>query len=403
VGGLPRTREALIISPVRRLILLLVIPAWALAGPGKGYEDDTHPRSPGTPLEVEFTPYYCPRCVEEERIPPPRGEKKIVMMRMPIEDLVAHLGIDKYTKWFVIETPHFKILSTIRKGKVKYKGSRYARADLERLKTIFPKLGFGRDSAILDAHERAHLYHVRVERLYSHFRALTNNRKPYLGMESPYELFLLDDISEYHTLADDFIGRGQKMAGIQHHMKEKPNFNCFLTSEQQVQKTKGRGDRLFSNWVMHNVAHNLVDGHLNYYRETWAWLEEGLAHYYERRENERFNTFCWTEGKPPRDFLKPDWKSTIYNLVRRGKDPPLSAWCEKLQPGELTGVENGMSWSIVKWLVETEPIRFTKMLVKLDDYENKPNSEQCIEHAFGVSPTVLHQRWREYVLENYNK
>ena len=89
--------------------------------------------------------------------------------------------------------------------------------------------------------------------------------------------------------------------------------------------------------------------------------------------------------------------------MRRGKDPPLSRWCEKLQPGELTGIENGTSWSIVKWLVETEPIRFTKMLVKLDDFENKPSAAECIEFAFNVTPSVLHQRWRDYVLENYGK
>ena len=381
---------------MRTLALLLLPLSAAVAGPE--WDDDRNPRT-GDPLEVVFKPWYCPRCVEEERLPP--QEKHLTMMRMDVRKLAEHLDLAK--KWIVIETPHYRILSTIEGSKVKFKHSPYARADLERLKEIFPKLAIGRDVAILDEHERAHLYHIRLERLYAHFAALTDNKVPMLGMEAPYEVYLLGDYAEYHKLADDFLGRGQKMPGIQHHSKEKPNFNCFLTSEQQVAQTKGKGDELFSNWTMHNVAHNLVDGHGNYYRETWGWLEEGLAHYYERRENERYNTFCWTEGKPPAEFLKPDWESTIYNMVRRGKDPPLSNWCEKLQPGELTGAENGVSWSIVKWLVETEPIRFTKMLQKLDDYENKPNSEACIQFAFGCSPTVLHQRWREYVLEKYKK
>ena len=87
--------------------------------------------------------------------------------------------------------------------------------------------------------------------------------------------------------------------------------------------------------------------------------------------------------------------------MRRGRDDPLSQWCEKLQPGQLSGTQNGMSWSIVKWMIETEPIRFTKMLDKLNDFEAKATCEQSIEHAFGVSTTVLHQRWREYVLKEY--
>ena len=108
-------------------------------------------------------------------------------------------------------------------------------------------------------------------------------------------------------------------------------------------------------------------------------------------------------GKAPQDLHKPDWEFTLYQLVRGAKDTPLNAWCEKLQPAELRSYETGMSWGIVKWLIETEPVRFTIMLDKLDDTKSKPNSAACIQHAFGVSPSVLHQRWREYVLEHYSK
>jgi hypothetical protein len=246
-----------------------------------------------------------------------------------------------------------------------------------------------------------HLYQIRVERLYAHFAALTDNKRPWLGMDAPYELYMFDDYAEHHALVDKFIGRANDKAGVQHHDREKPNFMVFSTSESQVARDKGKGEAIFSNHIFHNVAHNLADGFHNYYRETWGWLEEGIGHYYERRENERHNTFCWSEGRPPAEFLKPDWNSVIYGLVRRGRDDPLSQWCEKLQPGQLSGTQNGMSWSIVKWMIETEPIRFTKMLEKLNDHEAKPTCEQAIEYAFGVSTTVIHQRWRDYVLKEY--
>jgi len=384
---------------MRALATLLLLAAAAVAGGKDSFEDETHPRSPGTPLEVVFTPYYCPLCIDEERI---QGEKHSVqMMRMPVEDLAKELECGK--DWLVIETPHFKILSTLKGSKVKFKDCRFVRADLERLKTIFPKIVIGRDGSLLDAHERAHLYHIRVERIYSHFAALTDCKKPYLGMEGPYQLFLFDDYSQHHLLNDKFIGRANDKAGVQHHMKEKPNYMMFTTSEAQVSRDKGKGDTLFANHVIHNVAHNLVDGYGNYYRETWGWLEEGVGHYYERRENPKFNTFCWSEGRPPAAFIKEDWDSVIYGIVRRGRDDPLANWCEKLQPGQLTGEQNGMSWSIVKWLIETEPIRFTKLLDQQNDYEHKPDCATCIENTFGVSPTVLHNRWRDWVRESYAK
>jgi len=89
--------------------------------------------------------------------------------------------------------------------------------------------------------------------------------------------------------------------------------------------------------------------------------------------------------------------------VRRGKDTPLGQWCEKIKPGELTGVEQGLSWSIVKWMIETDPIRFTKLIEKSNDFKNKPTGAACIEFAFGVPPSTLHARWREHVLKEYRK
>jgi len=384
---------------MRIALAALFLVAVASAGPKGKVIDEVDPRSPDTPLKIVFRPYYCETCAAEGRIEP--QNQVISMMRMEVGRLAKVLDLDK--GWIVIQTPNFKILSTLARAKVKFKGTQFARADLKRLQEIFPKLRGGREGFTVNPHQRAHLYHIRAERVYSHFAALTDNKQKFLGMQGRYQLILLEEYTPYHTLTDQFIGRGQRMAGIQHHMKEPLNFNLFVTSEQQTAQTKGKGDRLFNNWVVHNVAHNLVDGHGNYYRETWAWLEEGIGHYYERRESTAHNTFCWSEGKPPSDFLKPDWESVIYGLVRRGRDTPLNQWCEKLQPGELSGTENGLSWSIVKWLIETDPIRFTKMLRKLDDYKTKPNAEQCIQYAFNCSPSVLHRRWREYVLANYNK
>ena len=84
-------------------------------------------------------------------------------------------------------------------------------------------------------------------------------------------------------------------------------------------------------------------------------------------------------------------------MLRREKDAPFTQWCEKLKPGELNGTEHGLSWGMVKWLIETEPLRFAKLLKYIDDQSN-PTCTDSIQGAFGVSPSVLYQRWREYAL-----
>jgi hypothetical protein len=387
---------------MRPLALLLLGVALVHAGPKKDvYVDEVHPRASETPLEITFAPWYCAACVAEGRIQ--AEPREIKMMRMPVGRLAKILELEP--GYFVIETPHFKILSELEGTRIRLHDSVFLRADLERLKTIFPKLVIKKPPHFikLTPHQRAHLYHIKVERIHSHFAALTDNREPHLGMHAPYELFLFDGYAPHHTLSDRYIGHANDQAGVQHHSREEPNFMAFTTCERQVAKDDKKADKAFSNHVIHNVAHNLVDGHGNYYRETWAWLEEGIAHYYERRDNPLQNTFCCTEGKAPKDFLKPDWEYTIYQIVRRGRDLPFSNWCEKLQPAELRGLEHGLCWSIVKWMIETEPLRFTEMLRKLDDTKERPNAAACIQHAFGVSPAVLHRRWREYVLANYRR
>lgn len=385
---------------MHRVFLLACLGSFVFAGPPKAQPDVQHPRSAGTPLTVVFTPFWCNQCTPETTgFEEPKGE--VTLLRAEPEKLAEQIGLD--AGWVLIQTKNFRILSTLRKAKVKKKDSRFARYDLVRLQTIFPKLKIGRDGATLNAHQRAHIYQIRVERIYTHYSALIDNKTPFLGMLARYELFLFDEYTEHHQIADQFIGRANDKAGVQDHRRDKPNFMIFTTAESLVSKNDGKGDRFFGNHVAHNVTHLLADGTHNYYRETWAWLEEGLAHYYERMENPKYNTFCWTEGKKPDDLLKSDWQAVIYNQVRRGKDTSLSEWCEKLQPGELTAVEQGISWSILTWLIETEPVRLAKLMTQTDDTKAKPTATESIQFAFGVSPSVLHARWREWVLAKGKK
>lgn len=376
-----------------RPLVPLFFTAAALAGPES--VEETDPRSPGKPLEIVFTPFVCTRCVAEERMAAPASP--IRMMRMPVEDLVKRVGYEG--KYVAIQGPHFKVLSTLDGDRVRPSDSAFYWGDMERLKSIFPKLSPSAQGTQLNAHERAHLYQIRMERLYAHFMALTGVTKPYLGMAAPYELYLWAEYADHHALVDAFVGKSNDKAGIQSHQRDTPNFMLFTQAESLVPG----GDRFLNNSVFHNVAHNLADGCNNYYRETWAWLEEGLAHYYQKREHPDPPTFCWTEGRKPALFQKPDWRSSILNLVRRGKDSPLGQWCEKLQPGELTAEEQGICWSLVEWMIATDPIRFAKIFDKVDDTNAKPTCAEAIEYAFGVAPNVLHARWQEYVKREYAK
>jgi hypothetical protein len=392
-GAMQRARLAAVLAA------LIPLAAAAPAAARDDLRDEVHPRSPGTPLEIPFRPYACAACVGEKRLPPESAPaEEITILRQPASLVAKSIGVEK--DWFVIQSPNFKIFSALEKAKVKLSDSRFIRFDLARLKEIFPTLAIEAQAVVLNPHQRAHLYHIRAERIYAHFAALTGNSKKHLGMGAPYELYLFEDYATHHRLVDRYMGKSTDKMGVTHHQRETPN---FLATSAYADITPA-GDWAFSNLVIHSIAHNLADGYNNYSKETWAWFEEGIAHYYERRETPEHNTFCWTEGRAPTMFEKPNWKSTVLSMVRREKDRNLSEWCEKSQPGEMTAEEQGLSWSLVSWLVETEPVRVARMLDKLEeDYTKSPSGTECIEHGFGVSPSVLHQRWREWVLSEYVK
>jgi hypothetical protein len=374
---------------------------------------DVNPRATTTPLDVKLQPYWCAICAKNGLI---QGDAPpIELMRKSLDTLIQQVDLKEPP--VVILSPHFKIVSTLRGVSVKMTDGVHTHADLEMLKKILPKVQIGREGAVLDAHERAHLYQVRCEREYAHFAALTGNTEPYLGMPLPYEIYLFSEYSQHHAFCDRYIGGRHDKKTVQWHMQKekglpfgaKPgdrevelqNFILMSVPESQISQDMGKGDGVLANNVFHNLAHLLVDGLDDYYRETPAWLEEGLGHYYERRENGRWNTFCWAEGKPPTEFMKPDWESTVFSIVRRDRDQPFASWCEKLQPGELTGVEHGLCWSLVRWLIETEPVRFAKLLGTIHDTKLNYSSAQEIDAGFGCSPSVLYQRWREYVVKAY--
>jgi hypothetical protein len=416
--------SARVVRAARVPAALLLFAALATAGRAqtreeKAVHEDMNPRAASTPLELSLKPYWCATCAKMGLI---TGDApSFELMRKPLSTLVQQVGLNDPHEDppIVILTPHFKILSTLHGATIKLSDSYFCHADLLKLKSILPKVQIDREGATLDAHERAHLYHVRVEREYAHFSALTANTKPFLGMPLPYEIYLFAEYAQHHAFVDRYIGGRNDKSAIEWHVRQEKgrpagaspadpevdlkNFILLSVAESNVQaREKGaKSDGALSNHVFHNVAHLLVDGLDDYLRETPAWIEEGLGHYYERRENERWNNFCWAEGKMPSDFQKPDWESTVFSIVRRDRDAPFASWCEKLQPGELTGPEHGLCWGVVKWMIETEPVRFAKMLHSMHDLSTNLTSAQEIDAGFACAPNVIYQRWREYVLKNW--
>jgi hypothetical protein len=373
------------------LLVLFALMGSAAGGP----RDETHPRAPDQPLPIEFTPWHCQHCIEQELLKAQPRDVLIMARRAPV--FAKRLKIRR--SWFVIESPNFKVFSTLAGARINHGDSRFAAADLVRLKTIFPDFNVGGQGSFVTPHQRAHLYQIRVERILSHLRALTGNKRRFLGMGDRFELFLFEKEKEFQAFVEKELAETYSVrTPVQRkHFIGGDNFYVVSTA---ASLHKG-GERELNNMVLHHMAHGIVNGHNDYVSKLWGWLDGGFAHYYERRESVKHNFFCREGQDPPKEFIRGNWLRKIRHIVYRKKDVSLGLWCDKVYAQQLSGVEHAMAWSIVEWLVRTDPVRLAKLMDIAALSKDRPSSSQAIEQVFGVGPYELHERWRAYVLKEY--
>ena len=336
---------------------------------------------------VTLSPWSCTQCDQQKKA-------KIEMLRHPCDDLAR---ICKLKQWVAIESPHFRIFSSLTRALVRPSDSKFVAADLVRLKKLFPNLRCRRSGSRLTPHQRAHLYHIRLERLYAVFQEMTHAKQRWLGMEAPYEVFLFQGYAAHKRIANGFLNKLQDKAGVRALVNGKPGVLVFTTAAALF-----GDDRKLHDNVRHHVTHNLANGYGNYYRHTWAFLAAGLAHLYEGHETDKAQTVCHA-GNISRLPSKARWSRGVRLLVKRKQDRRLGRWCEKIYPHELTEQEHMLAWSLVGWMIETDPVRFRRLLDKVEDLEHKPTAAQAIGEVYGISPDALHERWRAYVLKSRPK
>ena len=225
---------------------LLVFLSQAHAGPAK---DERHPRNPEQPLEINLETRYCKQCLADGVI---EGEpREMEFAHMPVEKLAKEVGAKK---WVCIESPHFKIFITLKRAPVKHSDSPYMTADLARLKQVVPDFAPAKGTNYLTPHQRAHLYQVRLERLYEHFAALTGNRIDWLGMKAPFEVLLFDDYREYASFAEKVLGRpvgkGRHAERMLTDFQRQGKRFMLLASAQRFFRG---GDRELSDTVFHGA------------------------------------------------------------------------------------------------------------------------------------------------------
>ena len=144
------------------------------------------------------------------------------------------------------------------------------------------------------------------------------------------------------------------------------------------------------------------------------WLEEGLAHWFVEKVDERHHMFSKTKETLPNDKKLWKWRPRIRKLAKFGVEayPSGKRLLNWKDLDGLTIAHHMMFWSKVDYLLQTHPKKFGEFILAMSDPIFRPGEaahidqvlrtqETVFPRVFGVGLDVLEAKWNEWVLDEY--
>lgn len=336
-----------------------------------------------------------------------------------------------YAQLLWVETEHFKIGTSLASWATASDSltRNKIRAELQRLKAIIPKVN--PKARKLTPWLRLHLTAMRMEDLYREFlkwvdvedsefprgksdviagRGRFLGYGPYLGMQGKFLILLTDRGDTYGDYVQRYIGKSGEF-GQRWHFQ---GVGClFYGTASDLE-----GGRLQHDTAMHcdlafNVAHSLVDGFRHYSYDAPVWITEGLAHWFQRRVNPRWNSFSQNESTVANK--RPLWKWEPYTrkLIAGGKFSPFSEVYTWRDFGQIDFDDHVLIWSRWDFLMSMGPEKFSEFMFQVKGRVNPRTwavdqtdlvgaTRTALRKTYGLTPLSFDDRWKEWVMENYS-
>ncbi|MFN0241867.1 MAG: DUF1570 domain-containing protein [Planctomycetota bacterium] len=322
-----------------------------------------------------------------------------------------------------LETKNFKIGLALGIGKIKFEDKKRYIAELTRLQTMLPDVK--PETATLDPWLRVHMFAQRAEDLHARFLDLIaghdfvfNDGKsqsligdyrgegPYLGMKRKYEILFLPNATLQTKFLAAHTGLQTKNSQRWHYVDHGSIGVICHTEEGAL-----RQDLALHGHLAFNLAHNLFDGLLHYSYDTPVWLHEGLAHVFEREIQVDSNSFDSSEGAVPQVSSKSNWKAEVLKILAQGDAPRLAELVSLKSYAELKLDHHFVLWSMVEYLMKTQPEGFGKFLwamKRCTDAQGVPTGANLPEHqrtqfreCFEMNYAEFDEAWRAWATVNY--
>ncbi len=383
----------------RALLLLL-----ALAAAGSAADDKT-----------------CPYCEDDPAVLAAAGMVSHGPFLFGASDLASVQSQISYARPIGIETPHLRIVSTLRKWKVPEREWKANRAELTALAAKLPEV-----DPKVKSHDRwlrLHLYAERAETQYRRFQEAmgvtdddfgasrwTNGRPymgegPYLGEKDKFEILLTENQGTYTDYLSNTWGLTTTLPH-RHNIIDRSALWFGIYAEGVV-----NGDKGLYTGIIHNLAHNFLDGYKHYSYDIPSWISEGFAHWMEQDAGGVDYHFCTEEAADADVNYELDWEPSVRKLVRKKRPQPLARMMRYTSYAEISLEDHFTAWSRIDYLMRAHAEAFRAFMSEMagllgpDGYADGKDlvgrQRRLLKELLGVSPDGFDRSWAEWVLENY--
>ncbi len=335
-----------------------------------------------------------------------------------------------YAEILWVETAHFHIGLNLPEWRLpdEIETRRKIRAELERLHAILPRVN--PRARVLDPWLRLHLTAMRLEDVYGEFQAFLGvsdsdfpadkskvisgqgrymGYGPYLGMASKYLIFVTTKTGTYLDYQQAHIGKTTKF-GQRWHFTDVGAL--FYGVALDMDDGRLRHDTALHNDLIFNTVHGLCDGFRHYSYDLPVWIREGLAHWFERRNDPRWNTFTQNEGGLADKRPLWRWEPETRRLVAAGKGTPFSEMYTWRDYSQIAFEDHILMWSRWDFLMTKDREQFARFMFAVkgrvdpktwlvDQADLVGATREALREIYGLSPLALDEEWRAWVLKTY--
>ena len=321
-------------------------------------------------------------------------------------DRVLAWGVKEYKlKPVVISTPNAVLVFTLSGMPSKA----LSKDELKRLEGHFAK----KLNRKLTPPQVAHVFALRylhLEQMWRELMCLDPEETPHrpvrlrghYGSKGRSELYVFPKAEPYREFGRHFFGAAGQHASYWWHGDTEVVIGAFHAGALDHGELLARFD--------HMVAHDLVYQYRAFYHYLPAWVPNGIAHHFARRNKNVRNTYILL-GMPDRanrpgwewdqDGTKRDWWREAKALVNAGEHRPITKLGLYTHYQELHPRYHVQAWSMVNYMLGMGKARFRTFM---DEMKTKSEDESLLEvqqraflRAYGVNMVAFEQHWRRWV------